>query len=116
MKLSKKDINELFKIAEANKLKSDIELDEIDNFSKVQRFILIFKIKDGKNPVPSKMMYHLYKSWSEDPIPRQAFLLELTKFFEKHTHKNKVCYYLNNKTMTLVKKLETLKDQRKAND
>ena len=59
------------------------------------RFIQVFNLKPGNESVTPKALYGLYVKWSQTPVSRRSFFLEISNFFEKRRSSSKEYYMLN---------------------
>lgn len=109
-KINKKDLSKLIDIAKSSRV-TEIDLEEDDNFSKVQKFILCFKIKEGKNKIMASLIYKIYSDWATNSVGKPQFFHEFAKLFMP-MHGKKVYYLLNYKPGGLVKKGVELIDKR----
>lgn len=110
MSLSKKELQELIDLVKDKKLPEEME-DE-DPLTKVNKFILFFKIKEGKNKVYISFIYEIYKQWDKNPIGKRTFQLRFSKFFVSKYDMKKRYYNLNHKPNQLIKKMKELEDKR----
>jgi hypothetical protein len=108
MEHKKIKLEELIRIAKENKDKI-YNTNIADNLDDVAKFILTFNIKDGKNKVPSNIVYQAYCNWTSRPKSNHAFLLAFTKCFSKKKTTSKVIYLLNYKPMQLINEVERRK-------
>lgn len=52
----------------------------IKSFNPIVNFITFFNLQEGKHKVHIDILYNLYKSWDKEPLLRNNFKRELTKF------------------------------------
>ena len=112
--MKKIDLETLKSIATSEPLKPALENEE--PFAKVNKFITMFKIKDGKNKVAAALIYKVYADWAETPVAKITFYKEFSKMFLSKSQNDKSYYLLNYKPGGLVKKGQELVDQRNAID
>ncbi len=110
--MKKIDLEALKTIALSEKLKPSLDTEE--PFGKVNKFITLFKIKDGKNLVRAALIYKVYADWSEHPIAKISFYKEFSNMFVSKTINDKTFYLLNYKPGGLVKKGQELTDLRNS--
>lgn len=108
--MKKADLESLKKIATSEPLTAVV--DDGDNFSKVNKFIRLFKIEEGKNKVMVGLIYKVYKDWTETPLSKKSFCNEFSKIFLSQVKNNRTYYELNYKPGMLVKKGQALVDLR----
>lgn len=108
--MTKKELQELIDLVKDKKLPEEAE-DE-DPLTKVNKFILFFKLKEGKNKVYVSFVYEIYKQWDKNPIGKRKFSLRFSKFFESKRNNKKWFYNLNYKPEQLIKKMKELEDKR----
>lgn len=73
------DTNELIELLENNEEK---EVEPIIYRNDVLAFISTFKLEPGEDNIKNHTLYSIYKVWSKDPIIKNSFYQEFTKFFE----------------------------------
>lgn len=108
--MKKFDLETLKTIATSEPLKPALDNDE--PFAKVNKFITLFNIKEGKNAVNASLIYKVYADWSEMPLKKLTFYKEFSKMFLSKSRNDKSYYELNYKPGGLVKKGQELVDLR----
>lgn len=109
---NKRDLKELIELAKSTPIQPQEELVEDDPATVVQKFVLIFKIKEGNNQVLSRAIYDVYKTWAKDPISKKSFATEFSKLFNSLNIGGTKYYKINYKPLQLVNKGRQLKDKR----
>lgn len=110
--MKKKTLEELKKLAVSAPLTP--ALSEDTNFDKVNKFISVFNIEQGKHKITASLLYKVYKDWSPNPIRRIAFHKEFGKLFPSEFINKRTVYKLNYKPGALVKKGQQLVDLRNS--
>jgi hypothetical protein len=77
-------------------------------------FISVYKLSPGINLVRKTLLHRLYTQWSDNPINKRAFNLNIGMFFLSHTDQSSIkkpAYYcMDNKTEDLIKRLYEFKE------
>lgn len=74
---------------------SNTSVNNIAPLSDQLKFIQVFNLKPGNESVTPKALHSLYLRWSQTPVTRKSFFLEINNFFEKRTSSGKTYYLLN---------------------
>lgn len=69
----------------------------------VSTFLSVYDIQPGKDTVPHRTLYELYKVWSKNPISKDKFELEIGKYLLSHLKGPKRYYLINQKALRLTK-------------
>lgn len=77
----------------------------------VHRFIAVFKIKTGKNPVKPKVIIDVYRQWNLVPISDDLIIKQFNQFFTPTKIKGELHYKINQDPLTLIKKASKIKVQ-----
>lgn len=92
-----------------NTIEESEEKDVIGVSDDVFSFLSHFNILPGENLVLTSVIFDLYKSWSENPINKIAFLKRMNKHFFLNAIKGKKYFNINTDSISVEKKtLETL--------
>lgn len=70
----------------------------------VFQFLSIYKILPGVHKVLHKLLYSLYRNWSEKPVEPIAFSNEIKKFLPFIMRSQNLYYLVNEKDLTLLSK------------
>lgn len=100
--MSQLTLEQLIEIAKANLGNTDIALD----LDEVAKFIILFKLKEGKNKVSGQIVFEAYQSWCIRPMKKLAFLRQFAKHFEPVKSSGLKYYFLNTTTTQLLNILE----------
>ncbi len=86
------ELSRLLELLDANPIEPKVEKDETD----VTAFMSALRLRPGRNPVPFRVIYQVYKLWSYKPTRRANLGKALSKYFKKRRTKYEVYYYLGN--------------------
>lgn len=82
----------------------EVQHQEVDSvFKDVRSFVLAINLKPGKNLVPSKLLYKVYKNWSKEPVTKRMFLEVINTLFK--TSSNSLYVWLNENSIDISFKL-----------
>lgn len=101
-------IAELIRIAKSNKDKI-FNKDVSENLDDPTRFVIAFKIKDGRHKVLAETIYSTYCKWSSTPMRKIQFFMKFAKLFESHRGQKNNHYFLNYKPEELLNYVEKMK-------
>lgn len=106
---SDKKLEELIQIVEAvpeftQKGEETLEelIDGVPN--DITGFLSFFHIKHGPNVIRVRLLYHLYRHWSKNPVSDKKFRIEINKYLIPQTIDNAHYYLLNQQAFSLSKK------------
>ena len=68
----------------------------------VLNFLSSYKIEPGKDLVPYKGLYELYKQWSKTPCGKKEFPNRINKYLPAKAVDGKVYYYINRKVFDIT--------------
>lgn len=74
----------------------------------VLRFLTTYNIKPGKQTVKKRLLYDLYRKWSDDPLESKNFNLEVGKYLLVHFKGIQAYYCINRKGFRLAMDIEEL--------
>lgn len=101
------NLDSLIKIAKENKDKAiDKDTSEMDE---VEKFILFFKIKEGKHKVFSSILREAFNKWACKELDGITFGKRFSKYFEVVKGDGRNHYLLNIHPTALLNKVEKLK-------
>jgi hypothetical protein len=80
-----------------------------DHPNDVMDFIAIYRLKEGDNRVYLPVIYNMYRKWSKNPLHRNPFGKEMTKFFPSIKHGQATAYLLNHSKEFFLEKSITKK-------
>lgn len=102
-KISDEDLLEALK----STTKDTPSQEEFSNYPVLQNdvvmFLSFYQIEPGKDTVPQKMLYDLYKLWSNNPISKVSFGIEISKFLLIHQKGPRWYYLINRSSLNLTK-------------
>jgi hypothetical protein len=87
-------------------------LDDKTYFDKVNKFVTLFNITEGKNKITAGLLYKVFNDWTEQPVKKLTFHKEFGKLFPSDKVNNRTIYRLNYKPGALIKKGKELVDNR----
>jgi hypothetical protein len=100
---SAKDTQELLKDLEFYTPSEEETFLEEDYKNDILAFLSTYNVQPGKTEVSDTVLYYLYSQWSQDRIGRKPFNMELSKFFQRKTNRNKLFFLINQDGMSLSK-------------
>lgn len=105
------DIEELLKAVEQapkEVISKKTAEEQVEN--KIFQFVMFYDIKPGYHKVPKRLIHIMYKYWSKEKMPRNAFTYEFHKVFTGK--ENTTNYFLNKSVATLLKQHESDKPKK----
>lgn len=86
-----------------NALDQETQSNETPNYiyGEIPAFLSAFKIEQGKDVVPTKLLLELYRSWSKDPLTKLQFECEIAKYLLIHQKGPRFFYLINQKAFNL---------------
>lgn len=69
----------------------------------IPSFLSMYEIQPGKDVVPHRTLYELYKLWSKNPVSKDVFGNEIGKYLLIHQKGPKLFYLINHKALKLTK-------------
>jgi hypothetical protein len=102
-KINEYSIEELSKLAESTE---DTKTERIieDAGTDVLSFVTFYNLKAGRDVVPQKTIYFLYKEWSKTPLPKKTFEIELSKYLVPNQIGGVIVYRINKKATEISAK------------
>lgn len=86
----------------------------VDFNNPIISFVQQFNIKSGKNAVPSKLLYNLYKVWNiKDDVCFSIFTRSLGTLIDKHSSHNYTTFYVSESVLEVAKKVQELTEKGK---
>ena len=91
-------------------LENDLEVIETEQgipeyFNDIIPFLSRFEINPGPNAVNTKIIYDLYKAYSNNPVNKMQFALEVNKYLPHYSNHNGMFYRINLDAMNMSKLL-----------
>jgi len=80
--------------------------------NEVSNFITDFSLESGKEEIPTKLLYKIYKQWSQEPVKYTVFSSILYYFFEKTKKYALNCVKLSVNTEILIDILDNIQKKK----